>query len=91
MADVRRLVELGMVPPLAKEVASQIDSEPVAAGSVTNASVASDAGIATSKLEDGAALAPIVAAAETPAVYSETAADLAAVLVAAGLMEADAG
>lgn len=26
MADVRRLVELGMVPPLAKEVADQIDT-----------------------------------------------------------------
>ncbi|WP_041544396.1 MULTISPECIES: hypothetical protein [Chelativorans] len=26
MSDVRRLVELGMVPPLAKEVATQIDA-----------------------------------------------------------------
>ena len=33
MADTRRLVELGMVPPLAQEVASQI-------GSADNAAVA---------------------------------------------------
>ena len=45
MADVRRLVELSMVPELAKEVASQIDAaggggDPVSSDDVTVAAFA---------------------------------------------------
>lgn len=35
MADVRRLIELGMVPPLASEVASQIEGVVAAVGALT--------------------------------------------------------
>lgn len=58
MANAYRLMALSMVPPLAEEVAAQIDA---------------------------ATPTP-----PTPAAYSETPADLAAALVAAGLMEPDA-
>ena len=47
MADVRRLVELGMVPELAKEVAAQIDAAgggSVAASSVTVATFTTTGG-----------------------------------------------
>jgi hypothetical protein len=104
-ADSRRLIELGMVPPLASEVAAQIDANlPVEDGSITNAKIASDAAIATTKLADGTELAALVAletelsalggsdlvtAIGTPATYSEEPADLAAALVAAGLMAPD--
>jgi len=47
MADVRRLVELGMVPPLAQEVASQI-------GSVDNAAVAALTPVTTPDATDEA-------------------------------------
>jgi hypothetical protein len=104
-ANPRRFIELGMVPPLAKEVADQIDDNlPVEPGSIVNADIAADAAIATTKLADGTELAALVAletelsalggsdlvtAVGTPAAYSEVAADLAAALVAAGLMEPD--
>ncbi len=65
MADVNRLVELGMVPELAAEVAAQIDAA-------------------------AADLAPVVAAVQSPAAYSDTPADIAAALAAAGLMQPDA-
>ena len=44
MADVRRLVELSMVPELAKEVATQIDSATgfTPGAPVANATVAAD-------------------------------------------------
>lgn len=105
MANVKRLTELGMVTELAKEVSAQIDSAlPVGDGSITNAKIANDAAIVTTKLADGTEIASLVSAetelsalAEsdlvtaiaTPAAYSEVAADIAAALVAAGLMEAD--
>lgn len=75
-------------------------------GSIVNADIANNAAIATSKLADGTELAALVAAeteltalAESdlvaavaaPAPYSEVAEDIAAALVAAGLMQADAG
>lgn len=64
MADANRLMALSMVPPLAEEVANQMDA--------------------------GAVPAELAAALATPAAYSETPADISAVLVAAGLMEPDA-
>lgn len=101
-ADVRRLIELGMVPPLAQEVAAQIDDNlPVTAGSIVNADINAAAAIVTTKLADGTALASLVAvdtelaalgasdlvtAVAAPATYSEVPADIAAALVAAGLM-----
>lgn len=95
-ADVRRLTELGMVPELAKEVAAQIDDNlPVEAGSINNADIAADAAIATTKLADGTEIAALVAsdlvtAIGAPAAYSEVPADIAAALVAAGLMAPEA-
>ena len=47
MADTRRLVELGMVPPLAQEVASQI-------GDVDNAAVAALTPVTTPDAADEA-------------------------------------
>ena len=133
-ANAERLIQLAMVPELAKEVAAQIDSA-VSPGEITNAMIAADADIATSKLADGTEIAALVsdatplatlAAEETeltalvaadaeilalaaldteltalansdlvtavgaPPAYSEVAADLAAALVAAGLMQASA-
>lgn len=91
-ADSRRMIELGMVPPLAAEVAAQIDDNlPVTPGSIENADIAADADIATSKLADGTELAALagsdlVTAVGAPATYSEVPADIAAALVAAGLM-----
>lgn len=105
MADRRRLAELGMATELAKEVANQITSAlPVEDGSLTNAKIAAGAAIATSKLADGDELAALVAveteltalaesdlvtAIGAPASYSATPADIAAALVAAGLMQAE--
>lgn len=72
--------------------------------SIVNADIAANAAIATTKLADGTELTALVAAeteltalAESdlvtaiaaPAEYSEVAADIAAALVAAGLMKAD--
>lgn len=94
-ADARRLMALSMVGPLAEEVAAQIDDNlPVTPGSLEDADIAADAAIATSKLADGTELAALagsdlVTAIGTPAPYSEVPADLAAALVAAGLMEAE--
>lgn len=106
-ADKRRLVELGMVPELANEVAQQIDANlPVTPGSIVNADINATAAIATSKLADGTEIAALVSneteltalagsdlvtAIGAPAAYSETEADLAAALVAAGLMQASGG
>lgn|SRR5690349_2701062 len=104
MADAKRLIELGMPTELAKEVGGQINSSlPVEDGSLTNAKIAANAAIATAKLEDGTEIAALVsaeteltalagsdlvAAVASPAAYSETESDLAAALVAAGLMQA---
>lgn len=101
-ASATRLVELSMVPELATEVAAQInDNLPVTPGSIEDADIAADAAIATTKLADGTELAALVAeeteltalagsdlvtAVGAPATYSEVPADLAAALVAAGLM-----
>lgn len=48
MADVRRLVELGMVPELAKEVAAQIDAAvaAVAWANITGAQAGVEAAVA---------------------------------------------
>lgn len=104
-ANVRRLAELGMATELAKEVAAQIDDNlPVVADSIVNADINTAAAIDTSKLADGTELAALVAeeteltalagsalvtAVGAPAVYSEVAADIAAALVAAGIMAAE--
>lgn len=103
-ASAVRMAELGMSPALAKEIATQIDAGH-APGTITNDDVATDAAIVTSKLADATELAALVAeeteltalagsdlvtAVGTPAAYSEVAADIAAALVAAGLMEAEA-
>ncbi|MBB4642363.1 hypothetical protein [Rhizorhapis suberifaciens] len=104
-ANAQRLIALAMVPELAKEVAAQIDDNlPVEPGSIEDADIAADAAIATSKLADGTEIAALVAvetelsalaasdlvtAVAAPAVYSEVAADIAAALVAAGLMQAE--
>jgi hypothetical protein len=101
-ADARRLMALSMVGPLAEEVAAQIDDNlPVTAGSIVNADINAAAAIATTKLADGTELAALVAeeteltalaesdlvtAVGAPATYSEVPADIAAALVAAGLM-----
>jgi len=51
--DPKRLIELGAPPPLAKEFVNQLVGAVLPAGSVTNAKVADNAAIATSKLADG--------------------------------------
>jgi hypothetical protein len=102
-ASAVRLAELGMATELASEVAAQIDDNlPVTPGSIEDADIAANAAIATSKLADGTEIAALVGletelsalgnsdlvtAIGTPAAYSETPADIAAVLVAAGLMQ----
>lgn len=63
----------------------------LADGAVTDAKVAVDAAIASTKLAAAADIAALTAARETPAAYSVDPADIAAVLVALGVMEADAG
>jgi len=104
-ASAVRLAELGMATELASEVAAQIDDNlPVTPGSIEDADIAANAAIATSKLADGTEIAALVGletelsalgnsdlvtAIGTPAAYSETPADIAAALVAAGLMEAN--
>jgi len=123
-ASATRLVELGMVPPLASEVAAQIDANlPVEPGSIVNADINASAAIALSKLATGALptaitvasanlvdgtivnadinasaaiattklaatadIAALTAARASPAAYSTTGANLAAVLVALGVM-----
>ena len=82
MANVRRLTELGMAPELAKEVAAQI-----AAGPGPVASVNGQTGTVVLDAEDVGA----VASPDEPPAYSTTGSNLAAALVAAGLMEADGG
>lgn len=52
-ASATRLVELSMVPELAKEVASQIDSA-ISPGEIVNADISASAAIALSKLATGA-------------------------------------
>lgn len=104
-ASAVRLAELGMATELASEVAAQIDDNlPVTPGSIEDADIAANAAIATSKLADGTEIAALVGletelsalggsdlvtAIGTPAAYSEVAEDIAAVLVAAGLMQPD--
>lgn len=103
-ASAVRLAELGMATELASEVAAQIDDNAVTPGSIEDADIAANAAIATSKLADGTEIAALVGletelsalgnsdlvtAIGTPAAYSETPADIAAALVAAGLMEAN--
>lgn len=63
----------------------------LADGAVTNAKVAANAAIASTKLAAAADIAALTAARATPAAYSVDPADIAAVLVALGVMEADAG
>lgn len=77
MADARRLVALGMVPELAKEVANQINNMPDAVASVNG-----QTGTVVLDANDVGA----VAVPDTPPEYSTTASDLADALVAAGLM-----
>ena len=101
-ASAVRLAELGMATELAREVAAQIDANLPAPGSIEDADIAANAAIATSKLADGTEIAALVGletelsalggsdlvtAIGTPAAYSETPADIAAVLVAAGVMQ----
>lgn len=98
-SDAVKLVNLGMPAELAKALQTMIEDAVLGTGAVSNVNVAADAAIATSKLADGTPLAALVAdatalgtladAVTTPAAYSEVAADIAAALVAAGLMEAD--
>lgn len=47
MADKRRLVELGMVPPLAKEVAAQIDGAFTPAAAQADSVATDAAGVVT--------------------------------------------
>lgn len=76
MALVNELIELGLVPQLAKKLSDAIGA----------------AGGAPSWDDITDVPANVTAVAEaTPATYSETAADISAVLVGVGLMEEDAG
>lgn len=52
-ASATRLVELSMVPELAKEVAAQIDAA-ISPGEIVNADISASAAIALSKLATGA-------------------------------------
>lgn len=101
MADASRLVALGMVPELAKEVANQINniSAPVASVNGQTGTVVLDAndvgavesvngqtGVVVLDATDvGAVEVP-----DTPPAYSTTASDIADALVAAGLMAPNA-
>ncbi|GLQ53761.1 hypothetical protein [Devosia nitrariae] len=78
MADARTLAELGMATPLAKEVAAQIGG---GGGGAVRSVNGQSGDIVLTAADVGAVAVP-----ETPPAYSETAADLAAALVAAGLM-----
>ncbi len=82
-ANTKRLVELGMPPTLAKEVATQID------GSVVTPPVTSVNALTGAVVLDADAVGA-VAVPDTPPAYSVDPADLAAALVAAGLMAPDA-
>lgn len=76
MALVNELIELGMVPQLAKKLADAIGA----------------AGVAPAWGDITGVPANVTAIAEAnPAAYSETPADISAVLVGVGLMEEDAG
>lgn len=126
-ASAERMIQLSMVPPLAAEVAAQInDNLPVTAGSIVNADINAAAAIALSKLATGALpvaitvasanivdgtivnadinaaaaiattklaatadIAALTAARAAPATYSEDPGDIAAVLVALGVMAAE--
>lgn len=59
--------------------------------SITDAKIKSDAAIASSKLAAGTDIAALTAARANPVAYSVDPANIAAVLVALGVMEADAG
>lgn len=52
-ASAERLIHLSMVPPLAKEVAAQIDAA-ISPGEIVNADISASAAIALSKLATGA-------------------------------------
>lgn len=64
MADVRRLAELGMVPELAKEVASQISAAPSASsrGGVLQQPAIADVGGAPNQAQFNSVLAALRAA-----------------------------
>lgn len=96
LSNAEKLINLGMPAELARALQTMIQQAVLGTGAVSNVNVAADAAIATTKLADATPLAALVVdatalgvladATDTPATYSEVAADISAVLVAAGLM-----